>query len=126
MDASKPDILIIDDEPSIAALIELLLNRLGHKVHRSGNGISGMEYWQMHRDSIRIVILDIVMPRLDGLGVLAALRSQGAGIPVLVISAVPDLDARQSQYRVYGPVDFLAKPFSPVELQAKVNALLEL
>jgi CheY-like chemotaxis protein len=126
MDDSKPDVLIIDDEPSIAALIELLLNRLGHKVHRCGNGVSGLEYWQAHRDSIRIVILDIVMPRLDGLGVIAALRSQGGKIPVLIISAVPDLDARQSQYRIYSPVDFLAKPFGPLELQSKVNDLLGL
>jgi len=125
MDASKPDILIIDDEPSIAELITLLLNRQGYHVQRCGNGVTGLEAWKQNRDSIRLVILDIVMPRLDGLGVLASLRSQGGKIPVLVISAVPDLDSRQSQFRVYSPVDFLAKPFSPIELQEKINQFLK-
>ena len=95
------------------------LAREGHSVDTAANGATGLEAAQHAYD---IIILDRMMPELDGIEVLKALRARGLTTPVLMLSALGDVDHRVTGLQ-HGADDYLAKPFSFVELAARVDAL---
>ena len=114
------NILIVEDEVSLAEALGQILKNAGHFADIVGDGISALEY----ADSFRydLVILDIMLPRLDGFGVLRTLRERGSSVPVLMLtarSAVPDKVAGLNA----GADDYMTKPFDPSELLARVSAL---
>ena len=112
-------ILVVEDDPNIAKLIELYLTREGYRVLISGDGLEALELAQ--KSPMDMVILDRMLPGMEGLSVLAELRKSG-NVPVIVLSAKSDEMERIIGLEV-GADDYVCKPFSPKELVSRVKAL---
>jgi adenylate cyclase len=117
-------ILIVDDEPFNLDVLEQELDLLGHTSVRAENGREALE--RLEDEPFDLVLLDIMMPRLDGYAVLGRMKSHEAWrhIPVIMISALND---QSSVVRCIadGAEDYLPKPFEPVLLEARIGACLE-
>jgi CheY-like chemotaxis protein len=120
-----PHVLVVDDDPVIADLVAFRLGRLGVTVAVESDGEAGLAAARQIRPDL--VVLDWMMPRMTGLEVCAALRSDGdpelARTPVLLLTAKaqePDLERGFAA----GATDFVAKPFSTRELISRVTAAL--
>jgi DNA-binding response OmpR family regulator len=118
-----PKILVVEDDPDIADLIAHYLTRAGHHVDRLAHG--GEAPRRVRETSPELVVLDLMLPGLDGLMVCQALRSDPAtaGIPIIMLTARGEESDRVSGLEL-GADDYVTKPFSPKELVARVNALL--
>ena len=120
---SGADILIVEDDESIARLINLHLQAAGYSTYCCGDGDSALEC--IRDGSWRLVVLDRMLPGVSGMKVLRKIRksSTHANVPVLMVTALS-----QASERVHGlnegADDYLAKPFEPAELVARVKALL--
>jgi two-component system response regulator VanR len=113
-------ILIADDEVEIADLVELHLHKEGYTCIKVSNGQDAVQAVQSH--PINLAILDIMMPKLDGYEVTRQIREQH-NLPIIFLSAkATDLDKIAGL--VKGADDYVTKPFNPMELVARVNALL--
>jgi two-component system KDP operon response regulator KdpE len=110
----------VDDEPGILRLVKLELSGQGFRVITAENGQDGLRLAEEHRPDI--VLLDIVMPGMDGLEVMRALRDRST-VPVILLTAKGS-DAEKVRGLEMGADDYLAKPFSPDELSARVRAVL--
>ena len=113
-------ILVVDDEPNIAELIELYLSREGYQVVKAGAGEAAVRAAAEHRP--RLVVLDIGLPDIDGLEVCRRLR-QTSTIPVIFLTA-RDSEVDRVVGLELGADDYVTKPFSPPELVARVKAVL--
>jgi DNA-binding response OmpR family regulator len=113
-------VLVVDDEPNIADLIELYLAREGYRVVKAGSGEAGLRAVAEHRP--RLVVLDVGLPDLDGLEVCRRLR-QTSTIPVIFLTA-RDSEVDRVLGLELGADDYVTKPFSPAELVARVKAVL--
>ncbi len=113
-------LLVIDDEPDISLGVRLLLERAGHAVRVSGDGLAGLRTF--FADPADLVLLDVMMPRLDGWETLSRLRDV-SDVPVLMLTA-RGLDVEKARGLRAGADDYLTKPFSKIELLARVDALL--
>jgi DNA-binding response OmpR family regulator len=114
-------ILVIDDEPEIVRFVHRALENDGHQVDVATDGAEGLRRALTNRPSL--VVLDLLMPGVDGQAVLAGILAQDARQKVLVLSAAADVHTRVECLE-RGAVDFLAKPFSVRELIARVNTRL--
>jgi two-component system, OmpR family, response regulator len=112
-------ILVIEDDPEMRDFLVQGLTREGHSVDTAADGALGLEAAQPAHD---VIILDRMMPVMDGIEVLKALRARGLTTPVLILSALGEVDHRVEGLQ-HGADDYLAKPFSFVELAARVEAL---
>jgi DNA-binding response OmpR family regulator len=113
-------ILVVDDEPNIAELIELYLSREGFQVVKADSGEGAVQAVADHRP--RLVVLDIGLPDIDGLEVCRRLR-QTSTIPVIFLTA-RDGEVDRVVGLELGADDYVTKPFSPPELVARVKAVL--
>ncbi|WP_274650760.1 response regulator transcription factor [Paenibacillus humicola] len=113
-------ILIVDDDPKIAQLVEIYLLNEGYSVRKAGDGLQALEL--IEREPVDLVILDIMMPGLDGLGVCLRIRERRT-TPILMISA-KDGDMDKITGLMTGADDYMVKPFNPLELVARVKSLL--
>jgi DNA-binding response OmpR family regulator len=113
-------ILVVDDEPNIAELIELYLSREGFQVVKAASGEAAVRAVSEHRP--RLVVLDIGLPDMDGLEVCRRLR-QTSTIPVIFLTA-RDGEVDRVVGLELGADDYVTKPFSPPELVARVKAVL--
>jgi DNA-binding response OmpR family regulator len=113
-------ILVVDDEPNIAELIELYLSREGYQVVKAAAGEAAVRAVAEHRP--RLVVLDIGLPDIDGLEVCRRLR-QTSTIPVIFLTA-RDSEVDRVVGLELGADDYVTKPFSPPELVARVKAVL--
>src|ERR1700726_2316442 len=118
-------VLIVDDDPVQRRLLENMVSRFGYDALMAEGGDAAVAFLTgADRPPIDVVVLDLVMPDLDGLGVLARLREAGIGLPVIVQTAHGGIDNVVSVMRA-GAVDFVVKPVSPERLQVSLrNALL--
>jgi two-component system, OmpR family, response regulator len=112
-------ILVIEDDPEMRDFLIQGLSRDGHSVDVAADGKAGLDAAQQQFDAI---ILDRMLPELNGIEVLQALRLRGQTTPVLMLSALGDVDHRVSGLQ-HGADDYLAKPFSFIELAARLEAL---
>ena len=113
-------ILIVEDETALAEAVAHILRKAGHSADRVADGQSALDY--IRAGAYDLVLLDIMLPRLDGLSVLRQMRSEGVQTPVLLLTArttVPDKVAGLNA----GADDYLTKPFDPEELLARVGAM---
>jgi len=114
-------ILLVEDDRSIASFVEPELERLGFLVQCAYNGFTGLE--EAGRFGPALIVLDIMLPGLDGVGVLKRLREGGNRVPVIMLTARDTtLDKVHSLDR--GADDYLTKPFEVEELLARIRALL--
>jgi DNA-binding response OmpR family regulator len=116
----KGTILIVEDEPNIADLVDLYLTREGFRVLKQGTGEGALAAVRDHRP--RLVVLDIGLPDIDGLEVCRRIRAT-ANLPVIFLTARGDEVDRVLGLEM-GADDYLTKPFSPAELVARVKAVL--
>jgi DNA-binding response OmpR family regulator len=114
-------ILIVDDEPSIIQLARMYLEREGFRVESANDGESVLESVEHHRPSL--VVLDVMLPKLDGFEVCRRLRASQADIAILMLTA-RDEDIDKILGLELGADDYLTKPFNPRELVARVKAIL--
>jgi two-component system, OmpR family, response regulator len=114
-------LLVVDDEERIASFLHKGLTACGYAVERASTGAEALR--RGTGPDIALVILDLKLPDLDGLDVLAALRERGVTIPVLILSARAQIADRVSGLDL-GADDYLAKPFAFEELLARVRAQL--
>ena len=114
-------LLVIEDEaPMRTALVETL-KAAGYRVHSAADGITGLEL--ACTETFDLILLDVMMPGLDGFAVCRALRQRGRELPVLMLTAKGQIDDRVEGLDS-GADDYLVKPFSLKELLARVRALL--
>ncbi len=113
-------VLIIEDEPAIARILEAYLQREGFRTVHAGDGEIALQHHALLKPDI--VLLDIRIPKLDGLGVLARLR-QSSTTPVIMVTALADDLDRLSGLHM-GADDYIVKPFNPQEVVARVKAVL--
>lgn len=120
---SPTRILVVDDEADISTVLSVTLRRAGFEVQTAGDGIEAIEAIQ--REPPDLVILDVMMPRADGLETLKRIREHGptAQLPVIMLTAKAQL-ADKIQGFDRGADDYVAKPFRPREVVARVQALL--
>jgi DNA-binding response OmpR family regulator len=116
----KGTIVVVDDEPNIADLVDLYLAREGFRVLKTDTGEAGLQAVKDHRP--RLVVLDVGLPDLDGLEVCKRLRATSQ-IPVIFLTA-RDSEVDRVVGLELGGDDYLTKPFSPAELVARVKAVL--
>jgi len=116
----KGTIVVVDDEPNIADLVDLYLAREGFRVLKTGTGEAGLQAVKDHRP--RLVVLDVGLPDVDGLEVCKRLRATSQ-IPVIFLTA-RDSEVDRVLGLELGGDDYLTKPFSPAELVARVKAVL--
>ncbi|MBI5951933.1 MAG: response regulator [Chloroflexi bacterium] len=113
-------VLVIDDDVEMGMLIEMVLEADGHDVHIANSGSGGLELAsEVHPD---LVILDIMMPDMDGFAVCSSLREM-LNVPVLMLTAHSS-EKQMLRSFTTGADDFLGKPFGNAELRARVRALL--
>jgi two-component system, OmpR family, response regulator len=114
-------ILLIEDDATTAAYVERALSECGYLIEHVGDGRDGL--FRATDGGYGLVILDRMLPGLDGLSVVQALRAAGIPTPVLILSALGQVDDRVKGLRAGGD-DYLTKPFAFAELLARVEALL--
>ena len=113
-------ILVVEDEPQLRALLRLYLEREGYRVTDAGDGAAALAAFDEH--GADLVILDLMLPTMQGETVLEELRQRGS-VPILITSAKRTDSERIAGLRA-GADDYLAKPFNPHELTARVAAIL--
>ncbi|HWI45203.1 MAG TPA: response regulator transcription factor [Rubrobacter sp.] len=114
-------ILLVEDDRSIAGFVEPELERAGFLVRCAYDGVTGLE--EARKFGPALLVLDIMLPGLDGVGILKRLREEGNGVPVIMLTARDTtLDKVHSLDR--GADDYLTKPFDIEELLARIRALL--
>lgn len=114
-------ILVVDDEVRIRNVIVEYLSQSGHQTVEATNGVSALE--QMERYAIDLVILDVMLPKKDGINTCKEIKEKYR-TPVIMLSAKTDEEDRLAGFDV-GADDYVIKPFSPKELVARVNAVLK-
>ena len=114
-------ILVVEDDESIAQLVELELEHRNFSVRCAHDGLSGLE--EVERFRPEAVVLDIMLPKMDGVGLLNSLRKAGNRVPVIMLTA-RDATLDKVHSLNHGADDYLTKPFDIEELTARIQALL--
>lgn len=113
-------VLIAEDEPNIAEILDAYLTREGFRTVRAGDGKVALDLHLALRPDL--ILLDVTMPRLDGWEVLAEVRRRG-NTPVIMVTAL-DTDMDRLQGLRVGADDYVVKPFNPIEVVARAKAVL--
>ncbi len=114
------NILICDDEKDIVSALEIYLHADGYETFSAGNGAEALEI--LSREEIHLVLMDIMMPKMDGLSATARLREE-YNVPVILLTAKGE-DTDKILGLNIGADDYVTKPFNPVELSARVRSQL--
>jgi DNA-binding response OmpR family regulator len=112
--------LLVEDDRSIASFVEPELEHLGFRVRCAYDGSSGLE--EAQRFEPELIVLDIMLPGLDGVGVLKRLRQAGSRVPIIMLTA-RDTTLDKVHSLDHGADDYLTKPFDIEELTARIRAL---
>ncbi len=113
-------VLVIEDDSEIAHFVQRGLKEIGHGAEIASDGVSGLE---TARDGgFDVLVVDRMLPGRDGLSVIQALRAEGNRTPVLILSALGEVDDRVKGLKAGGD-DYLTKPFALSELLARIEAL---
>jgi two-component system OmpR family response regulator len=116
-----PKVMVVDDDAHIRELVRLYLEDEGMEIVEKNNGAEALAYTEIN--PVDLVILDIMMPEMDGWALCAKLRENG-DMPILMITAKGEAADRIKGFQL-GTDDYLVKPFDPTELTLRVKALLK-
>ncbi|EFM10041.1 two component transcriptional regulator, winged helix family [Paenibacillus curdlanolyticus YK9] len=116
----KKKILIVDDEPSISMLIEFNLKLAGYEVRCVHDGEAVFEHLKPFRPDL--IVLDLMLPKMDGIQVCRELRRQNNAVPIVMLTALQDVTDKISGLD-NGADDYMTKPFSPQELISRIQAI---
>ncbi|MFB6274872.1 MAG: response regulator transcription factor RpaB [Halothece sp.] len=120
MENHQEKILVVDDEASIRRILETRLSMIGYDVVTAADGEEAIATFnENHPD---LVVLDVMMPKLDGYGVCQELRKE-SDIPIIMLTALGDVADRITGLEL-GADDYVVKPFSPKELEARIRSVL--
>lgn len=114
------NILVVDDEKEIRDLLEINLKNEGYSVFKASCGMEALDI--LHKEEIHLIVLDIMMPDMDGLEVCRKVR-ENYNIPILMLSAKAE-DMDKIQGIMTGADDYVCKPFNQLELTVRIRALL--
>jgi DNA-binding response OmpR family regulator len=114
-------VYVVEDEPELVRLLTTYLERAGHTVRSFLDGQQAER--AIVADPPELILLDVLLPGRDGLGLLRSIRTQGVGTPVILLTALGQERERIEGFRA-GADDYVAKPFSPAELMLRVDAIL--
>ncbi len=120
LDNRKEKILVVDDEASIRRILETRLSMIGYDVVTAADGEEALEVFS--REHPDLVVLDVMMPKLDGYGVCQELRKD-SDVPIIMLTALGDVADRITGLEL-GADDYVVKPFSPKELEARIRSVL--
>ncbi|MBY6272708.1 MAG: DNA-binding response regulator, partial [Bacillaceae bacterium] len=115
-----PKILIVDDDPHIRELVRIYLQRDGFDIVECEDGVQALSV--LDSDKIDLVVLDVMMPHLDGWALCRKIR-ESSQLPVLMLTAKGETSQKIKGLHL-GADDYMVKPFEPLELVARVKALL--
>jgi DNA-binding response OmpR family regulator len=119
---STTDILIVEDDATISRFLELELEHAGHSVRRTGDGSEALEL--VAQEEPDLLILDLMLPGMDGIQVARRIREEGREIPILMLTARVETQDVVEGFDA-GADDYLRKPFEIPELMSRVSALLK-
>ena len=114
-------ILLVDDEEKIEVLVEMIVTKKGYDFCYADNGEDALEVYEKERPDL--IILDVMMPKLNGFEVCKILRDGGSPVPIIILSAKGDIVDKSMGFTM-GADDYLVKPFSPQELLLRIEAHL--
>lgn len=114
------NILVCDDEKDIVSALKIYLMAEGYQVYEAGNGREALEC--LAKEDIHLVLMDIMMPEMDGITAMVRIREQ-SNVPVILLTAKSE-DTDKILGLNIGADDYVTKPFNPVELQARVKSQL--
>ena len=114
-------ILVVEDQPEIRTIVEKYLLKEGYAVLTAGDGFEALELFGSH--TVHLVLLDVMLPGIDGFEVCQRLRASGEEVPILMLTARSE-DADKIQGLELGADDYMVKPFNPMELRARLRAIL--
>ena len=120
MESNKEKILVVDDEASIRRILETRLSMIGYDVVTAGDGEEALETFR--KADPDLVVLDVMMPKLYGYGVCQELRKE-SDVPTIMLTALGDVADRITGLEL-GADDYVDKPFSPKELEARIRSVL--
>ena len=119
--ASQPlKILIADDEANIRRILETRLAMQGHEVAAAKDGAEALEIFRVFEPDL--VVVDVMMPELDGFAVVERIRAQSE-VPIILLTALGDVTDRITGLQL-GADDYMVKPFSPKELEARIRCVM--
>ena len=120
LQADKFHILVVEDDKEIRDGIEIFLKNQGYQVHKAADGVEGLK--QMEQQEIHLAIVDIMMPRMDGITMTMRLR-ETYDFPVIMLSAKSEETDKVMGLNI-GADDYVTKPFAPLELLARIHSQL--
>ena len=116
----KGTILVVDDEPAVRRVLLMRLQLAGYNVVSAEDGEEALE--KFHSESPDLVVLDVMLPKMDGFAVCRRLRAESC-VPIIFLSALESISERVTGLDL-GADDYLPKPFSPKELEARISTIL--
>ena len=116
----KQRILVVEDETAIASVLDALLTEAGYEVTLATDGVQGLQAF--HRQSFSLILLDLMMPQVDGYTVCRQIR-QESQVPIVVLTALDGEDAQVKAFQLKAD-DYITKPFSLQVVLLRVEAVL--
>jgi len=119
-----PKVLLVDDDPLIHRLYRPHIERAGYQVFSAQSGVEAIEVAK--RECPQLIVMDIMMPQMDGLSAIREIKSEAAtkDIPVIVVTANPQYHLSQQESQWAGATCFLTKPFGPASLVSAIQRLI--
>jgi DNA-binding NtrC family response regulator len=121
---SKKCILIVDDEPNVRLVLSTALGSVGYQVIEAEDGERALAQLENRSTAVDLVLLDLQMPRLDGMELLSRLRAAGSVVPVVILTAHGSIPEAVTAMKL-GAIDFLTKPLRPDALRRVVAEVIE-
>ena len=120
----KKCILIVDDEPNVRLMLSTALGSVGYEVVEAEDGERALALLENGGTALDLVLLDLQMPRMDGMELLARLRALGSIVPVVILTAHGSIPEAVTAMKL-GAIDFLTKPITPDALRRVVAEVIE-
>lgn len=120
----EESILIVDDEERMRKLIKDFLTNKGYHILQAEDGEKALEIYQENKSKIMLVLLDVMMPKLDGWSVLRQIRQENKELPIIMLTARGEEQDELFGFEL-GVDEYISKPFSPKILVARVEAILK-